>query len=155
MAEYKGQFGRVAVDNWGSQVPGTTDREPPMPSWATRRCSVGYERADGWTRRTCVQWERGKCSVPRNIGIVGCGPYGVLLLVPAIAVLMVEGPQASSGYRDVVVARVSPLRLLAAMVRATVRRTMAALSAWGPRALYRRVRWYGAFRLGWWRYHPN
>ncbi len=40
MAEYKGRFGRVAVDNWGSQVPGTT--EPSRPAWANRRCSAGY-----------------------------------------------------------------------------------------------------------------
>lgn len=68
MAEYAGSVGKVSVDHFGESVVGGPRDEPPLPEWHNRNCTVSYERAEGWTRRTCVLWEHGRVEVPAWVG---------------------------------------------------------------------------------------
>ena len=103
MQEYRGHYGRIAVDNWGTQVAGAVDQEPPLPAWFGRSCSVGYERADGWTRRTCIRWQRGKCSVPAGMTLVGFS-RDPSFIAPGVPVIV----RCTRG--DVIATRMTPMR---------------------------------------------
>ena len=101
MVEYRGRFGRIAVDNWGVQVARGASTAPPLPAWFGRGCAVGYERADGWTRRTCIQWERGRCSIPPGMGLVGFS-RAPSFIAPGVPVIVRYTPD------DVIALRMTP-----------------------------------------------